>query len=88
MERGAVVPVNQSLVPSKLPAATRTVQSALGAWGRERERDIGRPGGAGLYVTHDQQEALAMANRVVLINGGWIERVAPPKRILLVAISR
>lgn len=31
-----------------------------------------------LYVTHDQEEALSMSNRVVIMNGGRVEQVAPP----------
>jgi ABC-type sugar transport system ATPase subunit len=31
-----------------------------------------------IYVTHDQVEALTMADRVILMNGGKIEQFAPP----------
>src|SRR3954447_13369666 len=31
-----------------------------------------------LYVTHDQIEAMSMADQVVLLSGGRIEQVAPP----------
>ncbi|XBS71896.1 ABC transporter ATP-binding protein [Acerihabitans sp. KWT182] len=31
-----------------------------------------------LYVTHDQEEALSMSNRVVIMNGGRIEQIATP----------
>jgi ABC-type Fe3+/spermidine/putrescine transport system ATPase subunit len=43
------------------------------------------PGGAdelagitSIYVTHDQQEAFAIADRVVIMNAGRIEQVGPP----------
>jgi sn-glycerol 3-phosphate transport system ATP-binding protein len=32
-----------------------------------------------LYVTHDQVEAMSMADQVVLLNAGRIEQVAPPQ---------
>ncbi|ABL73004.1 ABC transporter related protein (plasmid) [Paracoccus denitrificans PD1222] len=31
-----------------------------------------------LYVTHDQEEALSMSNRVVIMNGGRVEQIAAP----------
>lgn len=34
-----------------------------------------------IMVTHDQDEALAMADRVVLMNGGRIEQQAPPTHL-------
>ena len=46
------------------------------------------PGGAGapagitsIYVTHDQQEAFAIADRVVIMNAGRIEQMGPPLAI-------
>ncbi len=34
-----------------------------------------------VYVTHDQEEALAMSNRVVVMNAGRIEQVGAPREI-------
>jgi len=34
-----------------------------------------------VYVTHDQNEALAMADRIVVMNRGRIEQVGPPEEI-------
>jgi iron(III) transport system ATP-binding protein len=34
-----------------------------------------------IYVTHDQSEALALADRVGVMNGGVLEQVAPPERL-------
>ncbi|SEQ90382.1 ABC transporter ATP-binding protein [Natrinema salaciae] len=34
-----------------------------------------------LYVTHDQEEAMTMSDRVAVINDGELEQVAPPKEI-------
>ncbi|KOF17689.1 sugar ABC transporter ATPase [Ensifer adhaerens] len=34
-----------------------------------------------VYVTHDQVEAMTMADRVVVMNGGVIEQVGPPQEL-------
>jgi multiple sugar transport system ATP-binding protein len=34
-----------------------------------------------IYVTHDQIEALTLADRVAVMNGGLIQQLAPPKEI-------
>jgi ABC-type Fe3+/spermidine/putrescine transport system ATPase subunit len=34
-----------------------------------------------VYVTHDQEEALAMSDRVAVMNGGRIEQLGPPQDI-------
>lgn len=34
-----------------------------------------------LYVTHDQQEAMSMSDRVVLMNAGAIEQIGTPKEL-------
>ena len=34
-----------------------------------------------IYVTHDQQEAFALADRVVVMNAGQVEQIGPPQEI-------
>ncbi len=34
-----------------------------------------------IYVTHDQQEAFALADRVVVMNAGQVEQIGPPHEI-------
>ncbi len=34
-----------------------------------------------LYVTHDQEEAMTLSDRVAVINDGELEQVAPPKEV-------
>jgi putative spermidine/putrescine transport system ATP-binding protein len=34
-----------------------------------------------IYVTHDQEEALSLSDRVVLMRGGTIQQVGPPKEV-------
>lgn len=40
-----------------------------------------RVGSTFLYVTHDQEEALTMSDRIVLMNGGIIEQSGPPVEV-------
>jgi len=40
-----------------------------------------RVGVTALYVTHDQQEAFAIGDRVVVMNQGLIEQVGPPETV-------
>ena len=35
-----------------------------------------------IYVTHDQEEALTMSDKVVVINDGEIQQIAPPTRYI------
>ena len=40
-----------------------------------------------IYVTHDQEEALTLSDRIVLMNGGTIEQVATPDHLYLNPVS-
>ena len=40
-----------------------------------------------LFVTHDQEEAFEVADRVVLLNAGRIEQVGTPKELLESPVS-
>ncbi len=46
---------------------------------RELKQIQRRIGLTGIYVTHDQQEALAMADRVAVLAGGVLQQVATPR---------
>ncbi len=41
-----------------------------------------------LYVTHDQEEALAISDRVIVMNGGQIEQIGSPEAIYNRPLSR
>jgi multiple sugar transport system ATP-binding protein len=41
-----------------------------------------------VYVTHDQVEAMTMADRVVVMNGGAIEQVGPPQELYHKPVSQ
>jgi ABC-type Fe3+/spermidine/putrescine transport system ATPase subunit len=67
--------------------------AALDARIRHRLRDeiralTDRLGMTALYVTHDQEEALAISDRVVVMRDGRIEQAAPPAAIYLHPASR
>jgi ABC-type Fe3+/spermidine/putrescine transport system ATPase subunit len=47
-----------------------------------------RIGMTSLYVTHDQEEALALADRIVVMNKGRIEQIGTPHEIYLRPSSR
>src|SRR3712207_9470613 len=34
-----------------------------------------------IYVTHDQTEAMTMADRIILLKGGVVQQVAPPQQM-------
>ncbi|GAB4308799.1 MAG: ABC transporter ATP-binding protein [Candidatus Bipolaricaulota bacterium] len=42
---------------------------------------LGKLGMTALYVTHDQEEALALAGRVAVMREGRLEQVAPPEEL-------
>jgi iron(III) transport system ATP-binding protein len=47
-----------------------------------------RIGTTALYVTHDQDEAMSMSNRIVLMNGGRIEQMGTPRDVYSRPVSR
>jgi len=48
---------------------------------REIRRIVKDNGLTAIYVTHDQEEALAMADRIAILNEGRISQVGPPEEI-------
>lgn len=49
---------------------------------RKEIQDIHRSTGATvIYVTHDQSEALAMADRILVMHGGTVEQIGTPREI-------
>ena len=52
---------------------------------REMRREIrdahDRSGGTSIYVTHDQEEAITLSDRIVVIRNGTIQQVGTPKEI-------
>ena len=64
-----------------LPFRRAAVQSRRGAAGRDADRDRpheGRLGTTMVYVTHDQIEAMTLADKIVVLNAGRVEQVGSP----------
>jgi sulfate transport system ATP-binding protein len=55
------------------------VRQELRAWLRRLHDEIHT---TSVFVTHDQEEAFALADRVVVIDGGRVQQVGPPRDIL------
>ncbi|MDF1721778.1 MAG: ABC transporter ATP-binding protein [Minwuia sp.] len=49
-----------------------------GTMEQELRRFHGQAGATTLYITHDQREAMAMADRIAVMNKGRFEQIAPP----------
>ena len=49
----------------------------------ELRRIIKETGVAAIYVTHDQMEAFAIADRIAVMNAGMVEQVSAPKQLYL-----
>ncbi len=60
-----------SNLDAKLRVQTRTEISKL----------HNRIGTTTIYVTHDQTEAMTMADRIVLLKGGVVQQIAPPQEM-------
>jgi ABC-type Fe3+/spermidine/putrescine transport system ATPase subunit len=52
-----------------------------GAMQVELRQLIKRLGITAIFVTHDQEEALTMSDRIAIMRGGRIEQVAPPEEV-------
>ena len=68
--------------PTRLPVRRAAVQSRRRAARRDARRDRARCtselGATMIYVTHDQVEAMTLADRIVVLNAGRIEQVGAP----------
>lgn len=66
------------MLDEPLAALDRTLRERL----QDELRSILRAVGVtALYVTHDQEEAFAMADLVALLNAGRLEQVGPPEQV-------
>ncbi len=67
------------LLDEPFGALDAKVRKDLRRWLRELHT---RTGHTTLFVTHDQEEAFELADRVAILNNGEIEQVGPPARII------
>jgi len=66
------------LLDEPFGALDAQVRVELRRWLRQRHADLGV---TTLFVTHDQEEALEVADRIVVMNGGRIEQVGVPAEV-------
>lgn len=66
------------LLDEPFAAIDAKVRRELRNWLKEM---IGRVGITSIFVTHDQEEAMEVANQVIIINQGKIEQIGTPKEI-------
>ena len=67
------------LLDEPFGALDAKVRKNLRRWLRELHD---RTGLTTIFVTHDQEEALELADRVAIMNAGRVEQVGPPKEIV------
>ena len=78
LARALAVDPKLLLLDEPFGALDAKVRKELRRWLRELH---GRMGVTSVFVTHDQEEALELADRVVVMDHGVIEQVAPPQEI-------
>ena len=66
------------LLDEPFAAIDAKVRRELRSWLKEM---IGKVGITSIFVTHDQEEAMEVANQVIIINQGKIEQIGTPKEI-------
>lgn len=66
------------LLDEPFAAIDAKVRRELRTWLREM---IGRVGITSIFVTHDQEEAMEVANAILVINEGSIEQIGTPEEI-------
>jgi thiamine transport system ATP-binding protein len=66
------------LLDEPMSALDATLRERLRGQIKEIQRELGV---TTLYVTHDQEEALAVSDRVAVLNGGRVEQVGTPRQV-------
>ena len=66
------------LLDEPLSALDRNLRQSMQLELKSLQHDLGI---CFLFVTHDQEEALTMSDRVVVLNHGWIEQSGPPEAL-------
>lgn len=78
LARALAVEPRVLLLDEPFGALDAKVRKALRRWLRRLHDDLNV---ASVFVTHDQEEALEVADRVVLMNAGRIEQVGTPREV-------
>jgi sulfate transport system ATP-binding protein len=79
LARALAVEPKVLLLDEPFGALDAKVRQELRSWLRRLHADIHL---TSVFVTHDQEEALELANRVVVMNEGKIEQDAPPEQVV------
>jgi putative spermidine/putrescine transport system ATP-binding protein len=85
LARALVVEPALLLLDEPLGALDRNLRQSMQAELRDLQRRLGI---TTVMVTHDQEEALAMADRVVIMRAGRLEQSGPPSEIYQRPVSR
>src|SRR5690606_23147778 len=80
LARALAIEPSVLLLDEPFGALDARVRKDLRRWLRELHRETGV---TTVFVTHDQDEALELADRVVVMQGGRIEQVDTPERAYL-----
>ncbi len=78
LARALAVEPDLLLLDEPFGALDAQVRVTLRRWLRELHEELGL---TSIFVTHDQEEALELADRVAVMNNGRIEQVGPPEVI-------
>jgi len=78
LARALAVEPDLLLLDEPFGALDAQVRVALRRWLRELHEDLGL---TTVFVTHDQEEALELADRIAVMNNGRIEQVGSPEAI-------
>jgi len=71
----------RSILKNAAPILGQSKQASAGSTGSEQVKQKRAPGMTSIYVTHDQEEAFAIADRVLVMNAGLIEQEGTPVQL-------
>jgi putative spermidine/putrescine transport system ATP-binding protein/spermidine/putrescine transport system ATP-binding protein len=75
LARAIVIQPDVLLLDEPLSALDANLREEMRVELKRIQRELGI---ATVFVTHDQSEALAMSDSLVVMNQGWVEQVGPP----------
>jgi len=78
LARALAVEPRLLLLDEPLGALDVKVREELRAWLRQLHKQVSA---TTVFVTHDQEEAMELADQIVLINAGQVEQVGPPEEL-------
>lgn len=78
LARAIVIQPDVLLLDEPLSALDANLRGEMRVELKRIQRELGI---ATVFVTHDQSEALAMSDILVVMNQGWVEQVGPPEEV-------